>query len=152
MNSNRKFTMMKYISKFALLILIIGILILLLSGNLLSKSQFIIAGQLIAITIGIWARRSFQTGQFNINAEPREGKLLITGPYRYIRHPMYAAALLLIWSSIIGHLHPLSIVVGLIITFVIAVRIKNEDIVLRGHFIKYAEYARTTKRIIPFVI
>ena len=144
--------MMKLISKFALPILITGILILLLSGNLLSTSPFIIVGQLFAIAINIWARRSFQAGQFNIHMDPREGQLLLSGPYRYVRHPMYAAALLFVWSSILGHLHPLSLVIGLIVTIVIAIRIINEDMVLRDHFTNYAEYARSTKRIIPFLI
>ncbi len=54
--------MMKLISKFALLILIIAVLYLLISGNLLSRSPLIIAGQLLAIALSIWARRSFQGG------------------------------------------------------------------------------------------
>jgi protein-S-isoprenylcysteine O-methyltransferase Ste14 len=28
----------------------------------------------------------------------------------------------------------------------------NEDMILREHFTDYAEYSRTTKRIIPFLI
>jgi protein-S-isoprenylcysteine O-methyltransferase Ste14 len=74
--------MMKLVSKFALLILIIAILYLLISRSLLSPSPFVIAGQLLAIALSIWARRSFQTGQFSIYAEPAEGPLLSTGPYQ----------------------------------------------------------------------
>jgi protein-S-isoprenylcysteine O-methyltransferase Ste14 len=144
--------MMKLISKFALLILIIAILYLLLSGNLLSLSPLIIAGQLLAITLGIWARRSFLGGKFNINAEPVDGPLLLTGPYQFIRHPMYTFALLFVWSSILGHLSLITAVIGLIVTSVIAIRIVTEEQFLRARYPDYAEYSRKTRRIIPFII
>lgn len=144
--------MMKLISKFALLILIIAILSLLISGNLFSRSPFIIAGQLLAVALGIWARRSFQGEQFTIHAEPVAGPLLLTGPYRFIRHPMYTFALLFVWVSILGHLSLVTVVVGLIVTSAIAIRIVTEEQFLRAHYPDYTEYSRKTKRIIPFII
>lgn len=143
---------MKLISKFALLILVIAVLYLLLSGNLLSRSPLIIAGQLLAVALGIWARQSFQKGQFNIHAEPVDGPLLLTGPYHFIRHPMYAFALLFVWISILGHLSLITVAVGLVVTGVIAIRIVTEEQFLRTHYPGYAEYSRQTKRIIPFII
>lgn len=143
---------MKIISKIALPVLGIAILYLLLSGNFFSLSPFVIAGQLLAVAFSAWARRSFQGEQFSIQAEPIDGPMLRTGPYQAIRHPMYASALLLIWSSVFGHLSLVTTIIGFIVTCVIAVRIVTEDQFLRLHFPEYAEYARKTKRIIPFVI
>jgi protein-S-isoprenylcysteine O-methyltransferase Ste14 len=143
---------MKLISKFALLIMIIAILYLLISGNLLSPSPFVIAGQLLAIALSIWARRSFQSGQFSLHAEPVKGSLVSTGPYQFIRHPMYTAALLLVWSSTLGHLFLVTAVIGLIVTGAIAVRIVTEEQLLRARYPDYVEYSRKTKLIIPFII
>jgi protein-S-isoprenylcysteine O-methyltransferase Ste14 len=143
---------MKLISKFALLIVILAILYLLISGNLFSRSPLIIAGQLLALALGIWARRSFQGGQFSIHAEPAGGSLLLTGPYQFIRHPMYTFALLLVWVSILGHLSLITVVVGLIVTGVIAIRIVTEEQFLQARYPDYAEYSGQTKRIIPFII
>jgi protein-S-isoprenylcysteine O-methyltransferase Ste14 len=142
----------KAISKLALPILGGAILYLLVSGNFLSPSLFIIAGQLLAVALSIWARRSFQGGQFSIHAEPMEGPMIQTGPYQFIRHPMYAAALLLLWSSILGHSSLITISIGLVVTGVIAIRIMTEDNFLRTRFPDYMEYSRTTKRIIPYLI
>jgi len=142
----------KIISKVALLVLVVAILYLLFSGNFFSLSPFVIAGQLLAVALSAWARRSFQSGQFSIHAEPNEGVMLRTGPYQFIRHPMYAAALLLIWSSVFGHLSLVTAIIGLVVTCVIAVRIVTEDQFLRLHFPEYAEYAQATKRVIPFLI
>ena len=144
--------MMKRISKLALLFVTVTILYLLISGNLFSLSPFIIATQLLTVALSVWARRSFQTGQFSIQAEPKEGHVLSRGPYQFIRHPMYAAALLLIWAGILGHVSPFNLIIGVIITSVVAIRIVVEEQYLRTCYPDYAEYSRITKRIIPLII
>ena len=116
------------------------------------ESILAVAGQLLAIGLSVWARCSFQDGQFIVHAEPVGEAMLRMGPYQAIRHPMYAAALLMIWSSVLGHPSPVTATLGVIVTIVIAIRIVTEDQFLREHFAEYAQYARTTKRVIPFVI
>lgn len=143
---------MKHISKFALLILVVSILYLLISGNLLSTSPLVIAGQLIAIALSAWSRRSFMRGQFSIHAQPAVGSLLVTGPYKYMRHPMYSAALLFIWSSVLGHLAVITVLVGLVVTGSILVRIINEEQFLHSSYADYADYTHKTKRLIPFLV
>jgi len=144
--------MMKLISKFSLLIVILIVLYLFISGNVFSPSPLVIAGQLLAVALNIWARASFQNGQFSIHAEPGEGTLLNAGPYNIIRHPMYSATLLFIWSSILGHLSVINVIIGLIGTSVAIIRITNEEELLKAQFPDYDEYSRKTKRIIPFII
>jgi len=143
---------MKFISKLALLILIAAILYLLISGSLLALSPFVITAQILAVALSVWARRSFQTDQFSIHAEPKEGQLLLRGPYQFIRHPMYAAALLLIWSGILGHISPVNLVIGVSITGIIAIRIVIEEQYLRTRYPDYTEYSHRTKRLIPSII
>ncbi len=144
--------MMKTISKFALFVLIGAILYLLFSGNLISRSPWVIAAQLLAVTLSIWARRNFRAGQFSIFAEPREGPLMMTGPYRFVRHPMYAAALLLIWASALGHFSAITLTIAIIVTMEVIIRITTEEEFLRARFPGYVEYSLRTKRLIPFVV
>ena len=143
---------MKQISKLALLILIVTILYLLISGNLLALSPVVIAAQLLAIALSVWARRTFQTNQFSIQAAPQEGHLLLSGPYQFIRHPMYAAALLLIWSGILGHISLVNLLIGVSITGVIAIRIVVEEQYLHTLYPGYTDYSHRTKRLIPLII
>lgn len=143
--------MNKYISKYALLILLISIIILLITGNFLSESPFIIVGQLLCVGFSIWARRSFQKNQFNIHAEPLSGLLITKGPYKYVRHPMYTAALFLIWISIAGHFSILTVSIGVIVTTVITIRIISEEKLLSLQFPDYQNYRLKTKTIIPFL-
>ena len=143
--------MMKFVSKFALPISILAGLYLLITGNLLSINLFLVA-QVLAIALMPWARRSFQPGQFNIHAEPKEGQMISSGPYKYIRHPMYASALVIIWSGILGHFSYLNLVIGVIVTVVISIRIMIEEQYLRAHYPEYLDFSRKTKMIIPLII
>jgi len=144
---------MKLISKLAFPVLLIALLVILIRGNLLSSSPYVIAAQILAIALNIWTRRSFGAGQFKVGAEPAEGgTLLKSGPYKFIRHPMFAAALLFLWSSILGHLSLTNVMIGLVVTGFIAVRIVTEEQLLRSHYSEYIEYTKKTKRIIPFLI
>ena len=148
----KEIQMLKVISKFFFPIFIVAILFLLISGNLLSLSPLVIATQGLALALGLWARRTFQSGQFTTGAETKEGQLLMTGPYKFIRHPIYAIVLVLIWSSVLGHPSPITVIVSVIMTGVTVIRIVTEEQFLRERFPDYAEYSRKTKRVIPFII
>ena len=144
--------MMNLISRFALPIVVLAILVLLVRNSLLSSSPFVIAAQLLAVALSVWARASFGTGQFRVTAEPSEGGLLNRGPYRIIRHPMYAAAMLFIWASILGHWSLVNAIIGLAVTGVTAIRIVKEEQVLRQRYPEYSEYSRNTKQVIPYLL
>ncbi|MEQ1580386.1 MAG: isoprenylcysteine carboxylmethyltransferase family protein [Steroidobacteraceae bacterium] len=143
--------MMKLVSRMTLPIAIVAIAYLMISGNLFASSPFVIAAQLLAVVLAVWARRTFKRGQFSVHAEPAQGALLSSGPYKVVRHPMYTAALLLVWSGILGHLSIANLVIGLIVTAAIAIRIVTEEQYLRARFHDYEEYSRRTSRIIPFI-
>ena len=45
------------------------------------------------------ARITFGRRSFHAAANPTEGGLVTTGPYAYIRHPIYAAILYFVWAG-----------------------------------------------------
>lgn len=46
--------------------------------------------------VGVWSVTANRPGNFNIRPTPHErGALVMSGPYRWIRHPMYSALMLL---------------------------------------------------------
>lgn len=143
---------MKLISKLALPVLLIALLVLLIRSNLLSTSPYVITAQILAIALSVWARRSFGAGQFKVSEEPAEGSLLKSGPFKFIRHPMYAAALLFLWASLLGHWSIINAMIGLVVTGFIAVRIVTEEQLLRSRYPEYIEYSKITRRIIPYLV
>ena len=85
--------------------------------------------------------------------EIQEGqKVVDTGLYGIVRHPMYAVTLTLFLSMplILGSI--VSFVVFLAYPFIIAARIKNEEKVLTEGLEGYKEYKQKVKyRLIPFI-
>ena len=85
--------------------------------------------------------------------EVQEGqKVVDTGLYSVVRHPMYASSVFLFLSMplVLGSLY--SFVVFLVYPFVIAKRIKLEEQLLEKELVGYKEYKQKVKyRLIPFV-
>jgi protein-S-isoprenylcysteine O-methyltransferase Ste14 len=79
-------------------------------------------------------------------------KVIDTGLYGVVRHPMYMSTLLLFLSMplVLGSLFSLAIMLGYIP--IIALRIKNEEKVLEEGLEGYTEYKKKVrKKVIPFV-
>ncbi len=91
---------------------------------------------------------------FSIRVTIQENHHLITdGPYRFMRHPRYAGslywglALPLVFLSLPG------LLAALLYSLTFAWRIRDEERLLDRHFgEEWRNYARRTKRLIPFVL
>ena len=83
----------------------------------------------------------------------QEGQRVIdTGLYGIVRHPMYTATLVLFIAMplILGSVYAL--IVFLIYPFIIAMRIKSEEELLERELAGYSEYKRKVKyRLIPYI-
>ena len=82
--------------------------------------------------------------------EDREHKTITTGPYQYVRHPMYVGAILLFLSVPLALGSLITFVPGIILTALIVVRTYLEDKTLHEELEGYTRYAETVKcRLIP---
>ena len=86
--------MLKGASILGYVAMIVGILGLLWMHSLFWSSVWVIIPQALAILLGIWARITFGRRSFHVMANPTAGGLVMTGPDRLIRHPIYAAVCL----------------------------------------------------------
>lgn len=79
-------------------------------------------------------------------------KVIDTGVYGIVRHPMYAATILLFLTMplILGSI--VSFVIFLVYPIIISKRIKNEEKVLEKELLGYTEYKKKVKyKVIPFI-
>ena len=82
----------------------------------------------------------------------KDQKLVDTGLYGIVRHPMYAATIILFLSMplILGSI--ISFIIFLSYIFLIVKRIKNEEEVLEKDLKGYKEYEQKVKyRLIPYI-
>jgi protein-S-isoprenylcysteine O-methyltransferase Ste14 len=142
----------KVLSLLALLALAACVLFLLLNHALLGTGPVTIAIQVCAAALMLWARITFGMRSFHGGADPTAGGLVRSGPYKYIRHPIYAAILYFLWAGIAAHPSLVSVATGLLATLMSAVRMGTEEKLLVRTYPEYREYARTTARVLPFLL
>ena len=140
------------ISRYALFFVIGTVVLLAVTNDLLSPSPYVIIAQFLAVSTAVWARRSFPANTFRVDSTPSAGIVIRSGPYRLIRHPMYSAALLLIWAAVLSHISLWTITVGLLVLVIVVLRVVYEERYLCELYPDYTEYMKVTKAIIPFII
>jgi protein-S-isoprenylcysteine O-methyltransferase Ste14 len=143
--------MLKTLSVVGFLLMIAGMLGLLATRSLLSPAPVVIAVQLAAVGLMIWARTTFGMRSFHASADPTAGGLVTTGPYRFVRHPIYTAVCLFAFAGALAHLSVVSLGLALLVLFGALARMRCEEHLLLQRYPEYSAYAATTKRMLPFV-
>jgi protein-S-isoprenylcysteine O-methyltransferase Ste14 len=110
----------------------------------LVSAMLIVAGTIDAVWVLCWLGRSF-----SVMAEARQ--LVTSGPYRFVRHPLYLAELISTLGIFIAFASPWTGVVVLVQFGAQIRRMLNEEQVLGAAFPDYAAYAARTRRLIPGV-
>lgn len=143
--------MLKTISLLALLIMALALTGLAIRGALFSSHPVAIILEITAAMLMIWARVTFGARSFHAAANPTSGDLITTGPYRFIRHPIYTAMCLFAWSGILTHWTLIDAALGSLLLLGAVTRILSEERLLVKRYPAYQEYAKSTKRMLPFI-
>jgi protein-S-isoprenylcysteine O-methyltransferase Ste14 len=111
---------------------------------LLAAASLTLLGGLSTLLFLRWLGRSF-------TIVPEAHKLVTTGPYRIIRHPLYAAELMAT-IGIVLQFSTIEAAALLALQFGFQIlRMRNEEAVLLRAFPEYAAYMARTPRLIPGV-
>lgn len=87
---------------------------------------------------------------WSFSASIREGhKMVKTGPYRYIRHPIYFSLILVFAGSGLLVSNYVIILCTSIVGFVYYLRARKEEQLLKEEFPEYSKYINETKMLIP---
>ena len=106
----------------------------------------------LGILFGLWTIRYNQLGNFNIRPELKEGCVLITtGPYRFVRHPMYTSVLLISLSLAVATPTYLEWSSLMLLGVVLALKSVREERLWCEGSAQYQAYMKNTKSFIPFL-
>ncbi len=120
---------------------------------ILPRSITIIAAVVFLLAYLIYAEVLRENAYLSRTIEVKENQRVIdTGLYGIVRHPMYTATILLFLTMpiVLGSLY--SFVIFLAYPIIIIRRIKNEEVLLEKELNGYIEYKQKVKyRLIPFI-
>lgn len=113
----------------------------------------IISGIVLLLSYGLYARVMKENAYLSRTVEIQNNqKIIDTGLYGIVRHPMYTVTILLFLSMPLVLGSWFALILFLPYPFVITIRIKNEEKVLEAGLPGYCEYKQKVRwRIIPFV-
>jgi protein-S-isoprenylcysteine O-methyltransferase Ste14 len=79
-------------------------------------------------------------------------QVITSGPYRFVRHPMYAGALFMLCVTPVALGSWVALPFSLLMILVIAIRLLDEEKFLRQNLTGYAEYCQKVRyHLIPYV-
>src|SRR5690349_1531454 len=94
---------MRVASLVATAVLTVATVSLLFRHALFAAGPVALAAQGVALVLMLSARVAFGRRSFHAGANPTQGGLVTRGPYRFIRHPIYAALMVFIWAGALSH-------------------------------------------------
>jgi protein-S-isoprenylcysteine O-methyltransferase Ste14 len=109
---------------------------------------------LTALGLGIAiAARIYLGGNWSARVEIKEGHALIrTGPYRYVRHPIYSGILLALLGSALALDRWRALLGFALMVLGLWLKARHEENRLRDVLPDYSAYARETAALIPFLL
>jgi protein-S-isoprenylcysteine O-methyltransferase Ste14 len=136
--------------QFACMLLLAGLALPVITRSGLPPASLALAGA--SLVLALWILMHNRLGNFNIQPAPKKLGILVTsGPYRWIRHPMYttvllgAAALALVTEPTIGW------AVWLCLALVLWVKSRFEEQWMQELHPGYRAYMLHSKRFIPLI-
>ncbi|MEO6136308.1 MAG: isoprenylcysteine carboxylmethyltransferase family protein [Ginsengibacter sp.] len=131
---------------------VLGILYLYEEHLIFSKNIIATIIQMLSVALMIWARITFGVRSFHATANVTKGKLVTTGPYHFLRHPIYAALIYFFWACLIPFPAMKTIFGVLLITIGLLIRIfLEEKSLIEKYNQQYTDYSKQAKRVIPFI-
>lgn len=138
--------------KFFVLVQFACVGFLLWTGPLIASPWPLLLLEAAGGALAVWAIGTMGLGNLRATPEPAEGAGLVErGPYRVLRHPMYAALLLATASLVAASFTIERFAVAILLLLDLLAKSSYEERLLTAHFPGYAAYRARTWRMIPFL-
>ena len=140
------------LSGLALVVAGVALAWLIYQRHLFASNVVLVAIQVGAALLMIWARVTFGRRSFHATASTTQGGLVTSGPYRYVRHPIYASILYFAWAGQVQAPTVASLAAVAVLTLALGMRMVLEERALMAAYPEYGAYSKQVKRVIPFIV
>ena len=111
---------------------------------------YLISGVLLLKKIGKPSKERSDEGLYHFE---QTSKLVDTGIFKYIRHPLYSSLFFLAWGILLKNITVVTLIVSCLSALFLYLTAKADEKECVQYFGKqYVEYMRRTKRFVPFII
>jgi protein-S-isoprenylcysteine O-methyltransferase Ste14 len=114
----------------------------------LSVSFHVISTLLIFCGVGFSIYAVLKLGR-SLSMLPEARRLVTSGPYSVIRHPLYVSEAVALFGLTLQYLSPWALALFVLQCIFQLARMHNEEIVLSRAFPEYRDYAARTARLVP---
>jgi protein-S-isoprenylcysteine O-methyltransferase Ste14 len=129
-----------------------GIFFFVITGKNTPENILVAFFQAFSIGLAFGAYFSMKRHTFSIMPAVRKhAQLCKSGPYRFIRHPMYTSVLMFLSALLMNDFSWARAFVLFIVFADLVFKIATEEKILRQKFAEYSDYMKHTRKIIPFV-
>lgn len=127
------------------------IIFIILTGDVIPTDIFLLIPGIMFMIIAFLSMAEMKF-RFNIVPELLENSSLVTsGPFKYVRHPIYTSLIFMTLILIINDFSFLRFAVWLILVAVLNVKLNYEEKILAREFPDYIFYKSKSKKLIPFI-
>ena len=113
------------------------------SGVRVASLSLIALGWMLSVYALMWLGRSF-------SIMPQARRLVTTGPYGIVRHPLYMSEEIAVLGVMGLYLSPAAVAIVVVHWIFQLRRMANEEKVLLATFRDYSIYAQTTPKVFPY--
>jgi protein-S-isoprenylcysteine O-methyltransferase Ste14 len=134
------------------IIQIVFIILIGITGPIIPNNIIILIGEVAGVLLMVWAIWTMRLGNLNISPDLKKNSILVlSGPYKLLRHPMYTAVLLVTLMLVINDMTLWRIGFWLVLIIDLYFKFLYEEKLLLAKFPQYSDYMSKTKRLIPFI-
>ena len=127
------------------------IIFIILTGDILPSEIFLLIPGIVFVIISFLSMAEMKF-RFNIVPELLENSSLVTsGPFKYVRHPIYTSIIFMILILVINDFTFLRFGVWIILVIVLNIKLNSEEKILAREFPDYIVYKSKSKKLIPFI-
>lgn len=130
----------------------LSIIFLLITQRWFSFNQWLLIPSAAGGIIALWAIGEMRQSRLNILPDLLPGASLITsGPYRYVRHPMYTSLVVIFVPFVLVDFTFFRLSALLLLIGSLLLKITREERQLLATFPEYLAYTKRTQRLIPLL-